>query len=153
MAGAIQALGPHGPPSERDRNPIWQGGCPGLRPIWPPFCMQSVFTLIVFVPCICREFCDVIWVHAQQKEWRMNNMAELTPERRQFYRNVKRFPASSKVNLINVVTYMQENALKPVVVSCLELMSCCIDEMHTKLFDHPHLWFNKIQLTLMFYGQ
>ncbi len=79
-------------------------------------------------------------------------MAELTPERRWFYRNVKKFPASSKINLINVVTYMQENALKPVVVSCLEFISCCIDKMCAKLFDHPHLWFKKIQLTLTFFG-
>ncbi len=46
----------------------WQGH-PGLRPTWPPFCMWSVFALIVFTPCMCREFCDIIWACTQQKEW------------------------------------------------------------------------------------
>ena len=27
---AVQALGPHGPPTERDRNPIWQGAVQAL---------------------------------------------------------------------------------------------------------------------------
>ena len=75
---------------------------------------------------------------------RMNKMAELTPERRPLYRNVKRFPANSKINLVNVGTCMQENALRPVVVSCLEFMSCCKYEMATKQSDHPHLWLKNI---------